>query len=345
MATGKKRPSSQKSTANDKSAPSKSTATKKSAASKSAASKSTANKSTANKSAASKSTAGKQRSAEPRYPVVHMDVPSESSDEAAAALFSLGASGVEERDAATLDKPSEGEVLLVAHFDDEDRARIACGALPWPGRLTHIVGDDWKHNWRAFFKPTRIGKRLVIRPSWEEVTPKKGDVIITVDPGQAFGTGTHETTRLVLAELDACVRGGERVLDAGCGSGILAIGALLLGAKDALCVDVDPDAIVVTLENAEINDVADRVVANTTPVAKLRRQFDLVVANIESRVLIPMAPQLAKRVAPGGTLVLSGLLAPEEVAVRKAYRGLGLRYVRTRQDGEWIALSYRAARA
>lgn len=299
----------------------------------------------ASKSAAKKPSVDETRAAEPRYPVVHMDVPSESSDDAAAALFSLGATGVEERDATTLDKPSAGEVMLVAHFDDEDRARIACGALPWPGRLTHIVGDDWKHNWRAFFKPTRIGKRLVIRPSWEEVKAKKGDVIITVDPGQAFGTGTHETTRLVLAELDAHVRGGERVLDAGCGSGILAIGALLLGAKDALCVDVDPDAIVVTLENAEINDVADRVVANTTPVAKLRRQFDLVVANIESRVLIPMAAQLAKRVAPGGTLVLSGLLAPEEVAVRKAYRGLGLRYVRTRQDGEWIALSYRAARA
>ncbi len=279
----------------------------------------------------------------PRYPTLHVRVPSPRSDEVAATLFALGASGVEERDASTLDKSGDAsETLLVGHFDDEDRARVASAALAWPARLEHVVGDEWKHRWREFFKPTRIGERLVIRPSWEPVTPRERDVVLTLDPGQAFGTGTHESTRLVLAEVEASVRGGERVLDAGCGSGILAIAALLLGAKRAVCVDVDPDAIAVTRENAEINGVEGRLEASTKSVASLRARFELVLANIENRVLVPMAPALAKRVAPGGLLVLSGLLAEQERDVRAAYRGL--RFVRKREAGDWISLAFRAPR-
>src|SRR5690606_33199087 len=127
--------------------------------------------------------------------------------------------------------------------------------------------------------------------------------------GQAFGTGTHESTRLVLAEVDALVRGGERVLDVGCGSGILSIGALLLGAGSALAIDVDPIAVSVTAENAAENGVADRLRAETTAIEDVGGDYELVLANIQSGVLIPMAPSLTARVSPGGHLVLSGLLA------------------------------------
>ncbi|AKF09035.1 50S ribosomal protein L11 methyltransferase [Sandaracinus amylolyticus] len=284
----------------------------------------------------------------PRYPTVHVEVPENDVDEASAMLWELGASGVEERDASTLDKPVEGGALLVAHFDDEDEARIATEALigeerGWSARIEHIVGDEWKHRWREFFKPTRIGNRLVIRPSWEQVDAREGDVVLTLDPGQAFGTGTHETTRLVLAELEWWVRGGEHVLDVGCGSGILSIGALLLGAADAVAIDNDELAIDATNENAEANGVADRVKASTTPIEQIEGRWGLVVANIEARVLLPMAEALMARVAPGGMLVLSGLLLQDEDEIRRAYAAM--EPVARRQERDWIALTFRAPEA
>ncbi|MBX7192139.1 MAG: 50S ribosomal protein L11 methyltransferase [Sandaracinaceae bacterium] len=279
---------------------------------------------------------------EPRYPTVHVEVPHEQSAEVAQMLFALGASGVEERDATTLDKAgAEGTVTLVAHFDDEDRARIVAEASPHPARVVHIVGDDWKHRWREFFKPTRVGKRLLVRPSWEPVDAREGDVVLTIDPGQAFGTGTHETTRLVLAELEEIVRGGEHVLDVGCGSGILAVGALLFGAARAEGVDIDDESMQASRENAAANGVAARMRVAKRPVGEVRGTFPIVLANIESRVLVPLASAIAARVAPGGTLVLSGLLAHEEEELKDAYGSLGLAHEKTTRDKDWIAMLWR----
>jgi ribosomal protein L11 methyltransferase len=279
---------------------------------------------------------------EPRYPTVHVEVPHDQTAEVAAMLFALGASGVEERDATTLDKTgAEGTVTLVAHFDDEDRARIVVEAAPFPARLVPIVGDDWKHRWREFFKPTRVGERLLVRPSWEPVEPREGDVVLTIDPGQAFGTGTHETTRLVLAELEKIVRGGETVLDVGCGSGILAIGALLFGAARAEGVDIDDESMQASRENAQANGVSGRFRVAKKPVGDVKPLFPIVLANIESRVLVPLARAIASRVAPGGTLVLSGLLAPEEEEILDTYAPLGLEHVRTAREKDWIAMIWR----
>jgi ribosomal protein L11 methyltransferase len=282
---------------------------------------------------------------EPRYPYVHVEAPLDASEELSALLFELGAQGVEERDASTLDKPRSAGVLLVASFATEDDAREAIDALAEldpavAAELVFVVGDAWRDAWRAYFKPTRIGRRLVVRPSWEPFDAAPDDVVLTIDPGRAFGTGTHETTRLVLTEVDARVRGGESVLDVGAGTGILAVAALLVGAARARCVDNDPDTVAVVVETAERNGVEARVQADATPVESLTERYDLVLANIEARVLIPLAAAIAARVAPGGTLVLSGLLVGQEDDVIAAYPDLTCEARPTM--GEWAALVLRA---
>jgi ribosomal protein L11 methyltransferase len=273
---------------------------------------------------------------EPRYPYLHIDVPPEELEEVSYLLWELGALGVEERDATTLIKSDAG-ITLVASFADEAGARAAIdGLAPRAARLEHVIGDAWREAYKQYFKVTRLGPRLVIRPSWEPYQPKPEDVVVTLDPGRAFGTGTHESTRLLMAALDQHVRGGERVLDVGCGTGILAICALMLGARDALCLDVDPDAVVVARENALANGVQAKLRAETTSVERVAGGFPLVLANIQASVLVPLAPALAARVEPRGLLLLSGLLCGQEHEVLAAYPEFELAAAPT--EGEWIAL-------
>lgn len=277
----------------------------------------------------------------PRYPYVHVPVEAEEVEEVSYLLWELGALGVEERDATTLNKPSNSDVLLVASFPDDASAQSAIDQLGRSGAsLEQVVGDDWRDAYKKYFKVTPLGQRLVIRPSWEPYEAKPHEVVVTVDPGRAFGTGTHESTRLLMQALDRHVAGGERVLDVGCGTGILAICALKLGARDALCIDVDPDAVAVTEENASFNDVAARVEAATTAVEDVTGQYPLVLANIQATVLIPLAEAIAARLAPGGLLLLSGILIGQQDEVRAAYPGLTL--VDSPREGEWIALLLRS---
>ena len=275
---------------------------------------------------------------EPRYPYVHVDVLSEEVEEVSYLLWELGAQGVEERDATTLERnAASGEVTLVASFENDAAAQQAVAELaPRPARLAHVEGDGWRDAYKKYFKVTPLGARLVIRPSWEPYQPAAHEVVVTVDPGRAFGTGTHESTRLLMQVLDRRVRGGERVLDVGCGTGILAICALKLGAVQALCVDVDPDAVEVTRENALANDVADRVQAATTATEELTGSYEVVLANIQANVLVPLASALKARVAPAGTLMLSGILKGQEHDVLAAYPGMKL--AEAPEEGEWIAL-------
>jgi ribosomal protein L11 methyltransferase len=273
---------------------------------------------------------------EARYPYVHVPVETEEVDEVSYLLWELGALGVEERDATTLNKSLDG-VLLVASFADDAAAQAAIDELGRSGAsLEHVIGDDWRDAYKKYFKVTPLGERLVIRPSWEPYEAKPHEVVVTVDPGRAFGTGTHESTRLVMQALDKHVRGGERVLDVGCGTGILAICALKLGAREARCIDVDPDAIAVTRENAEFNAVSAQVEADTTAVEEIDGTYPLVLANIQATVLIPLAEQIAARVAPGGLLFLSGILIGQEDEVRAAYPAFSL--LEAPKEGEWIAL-------
>lgn len=279
------------------------------------------------------------------HPYVAVDVDSEQAEEAGALLFELGAQGVEQRDAATLVHGVPGRVTLIASFEQRADAQTALGELPavWSPRTGDFVGDAWLDEWKQHFEPFLICEHLVVRPPWREHVAKAGERVIVLEPGRAFGTGLHETTSLVaevLADRAATLR-GTRMLDVGCGSGVLSLVGLALGVGAARAVDVDPNAIAVTRENAERNGFADRVVADETPVGELGELYPMVVANIEAKTLVELAPSLTARVAPCGTLVLSGILAPDVAPaqledVRRAYAGLALGEVR--RKGEWIAV-------
>ncbi len=283
-------------------------------------------------------------SAEARYPYLHVDVSNEEVEEVSYLLWELGAQGVEERDQTTLNRGThEQGVTLVASFAEEGEAQDAARELyPREATVAFVVGDGWRDAYKAYFKVTHLGERLVIRPSWEPYTPSPTEVVVTVDPGRAFGTGTHESTRLVMKELDGRVRGGERVLDVGCGTGILAICALKLGAAAAVCLDVDPDAVAVCQENADLNGVRDRVQAATTAVEDVPGSYPIVLANIQATVLIPLATAIAGRVAESGLLVLSGILVGQEGDVLAAYPGFET--LATPREGEWIALTLKRRR-
>jgi ribosomal protein L11 methyltransferase len=279
----------------------------------------------------------------PRYPYVAIDVTEGDAEEAGALLVVLGAPGVEQRDDTTMARGPGGRVTLVASFERHEDARATAGELPpaWSPRVEEVVGDAWRDEWKKHFEPFRVCPGIVVCPPWKTVEPG-ADQVIVLEPGRAFGTGLHETTSLVAEVLAGMPLGGATVLDVGCGSGILALVALRLGAAGARAIDVDPDAVAVTRENALRNAMSDRMVADDTPVADVAGTFPVVLANIESRTLVDLASALVARVAPGGSVVLSGILAPDVAPiqiedVRHAYGAL--REVDLRRKGEWIALT------
>jgi ribosomal protein L11 methyltransferase len=186
----------------------------------------------------------------------------------------------------------------------------------------------------------------LIVPTWEEVEQQPGDLVMRIDPGMAFGTGGHETTRLCLEVLEQCMECREwpaapSLLDLGTGSGILAMAAALLGAGRILALDIDPDAVVVAQENLQLNALEDSVECGTTPLESLTERFDIILANILAEELVRLAPYLAERLNPGGSLILSGILREKEALVRKGFDQGILRYISTAADGEWTALLYR----
>ena len=209
---------------------------------------------------------------------------------------------------------------------------------------TRIVHEeDWAEAWKAYFPVMRVGQRLVIRPTWRRHRRLPGDVVLALDPGMAFGTGLHPTTRLCLAALESiAVDGrvdGARVLDVGCGSGILAIAALKLGASDALGVDTDPIAIESTVANARRNRLARRIRARAGRLPSGEPPFDVVVANLIAGVLVPLASALRDELRAGGTLVASGIFVDREADVRSAFEAVGLAIQGRSDEGDWVALT------
>ena len=203
-------------------------------------------------------------------------------------------------------------------------------------RIEDLADREWEREWMRDFRPMRFGKRLWVCPSGHEVSDL-GAVVIRLDPGLAFGTGTHPTTALCLAFLDSETLEGRRVLDYGCGSGVLAIAALLLGAASATGVDIDPQALLAASSNAVANGVGGRL-ALLPGSADCGSGYDLVVANILARPLIEMAPRLAASIAPGGRLALSGILTKQAGAVQAAYE-TRIAFDPPRSSDDWVLLT------
>lgn len=219
----------------------------------------------------------------------------------------------------------------------------AFGLRPIGELTTRIVHEaDWAEAWKAHFPVLRAGRRLVVKPTWRRHRRLPDDVVLALDPGMAFGTGLHPTTRLCLAGVEALADrghiGGARVLDVGCGSGILAIAALKLGAAMAFGIDTDPIAIEATTANAARNRLARRILARGGSLPTGEVPFDVVLANLIAGLLVPLAPLLRDELRPGGALLASGIFVDREVEVRGAFEAAGLAVVGRSAEGEWVAL-------
>ncbi|RJX29090.1 MAG: methyltransferase domain-containing protein [Desulfarculus sp.] len=218
-------------------------------------------------------------------------------------------------------------------------------ALAPPGAVTvsfrALPPEDWSLNWKKHFHPRLVARRIIVAPPWEPASPAEGQVVIVIDPGQAFGTGQHESTQLVLRRIERLADQGHlpgRVLDVGCGSGILALAALRLGAASALAIDIDPQAVEAARANARLNGLSQGLEANLTPLDQIGERFPLVLANLTAKDLMELAGPLAARLAPGGELVASGLLVEQIGPVRQAFAGLGLSLVEQDSLAGWAAL-------
>lgn len=214
-------------------------------------------------------------------------------------------------------------------------------------RVTVLEPENWAESWKAFFPPQHIGERTVVVPTWHQYDPSPGEVIIHLDPGMAFGTGLHATTRLCLAAIERYLQPGSRVLDVGTGSGILSIAAALQGAAAVDAIDIDPVSVRVAADNATLNAVDDRVRVSLGTVGGRGRHdvprhsatgYDLVLANILAEVIIDLAPGLAAAVRPDGLLIGSGIIAEKADAVAAMLRGAGVELVAREQEGDWVAL-------
>ena len=193
--------------------------------------------------------------------------------------------------------------------------------------FTGLAEEDWAGAWREYFHPRLVTQRLIVAPPWEKAQPQGDQVVLVIDPGQAFGTGQHQSTQLILRHLERLADFGElpaTLLDVGCGSGILGLAALRFGARHVLGIDVDPEAIAASQANAELNGLSAGLEVSLTPLEDIEQRFPLVLANIIVHELCLLAQPLVARLAPGGELVLSGLLVDQINQVREAFGAQGL---------------------
>ena len=219
------------------------------------------------------------------------------------------------------------------------RARLDADGIAHTIQWEKVEEEDWATAWKQFYHPTHVGEHLVVCPSWEPYERQPGEVVLTLDPGMAFGTGTHETTRLCMELLEEVVTPETRLLDVGTGSGILAVAALLLGAQSAVGVDIDEVAVRVARENAQQNGVSDRVAFLAGDLTqRVEGSYQVVSANIVADVILRLLPDLGRFLLPQGTFIASGIIDTREQEVADAIAAAGYQVLEIRRMGGWTAI-------
>ena len=289
---------------------------------------------------------------------LRFQIPGDRLEQVESRLEALGALSVTLRDARDEplfepppgSLPMWGQVKVDALFpEDADAGSIrealtaTLGQAPQGWSVERLEDQAWERSWMDQFEPMRFGERLWIVPSWHE-PPEPEAVNLLLDPGLAFGTGTHPTTALCLEWLDSHPPAGREVLDFGCGSGVLALAALKLGAAQVTGVDIDEQALVASRENVARNGIDSEKLALYLPEQfPATTEFDLVIANILAGPLVELAPKLVSHLRPGGDIILSGILQEQSEAVQEAYRP-SIEFVDVRQREEWVCLHGRRMR-
>lgn len=280
----------------------------------------------------------------------------EAADAVAELLARHAPGGVAIHDEAPRPPPFEDEppapsdrVRMAAYVPDTPEGAAAREAIEqslWllsrlaplgPLAVRVFTEDDWATAWKEHFQVLHVGERMIIRPTWRAYEPRAGELVITLDPGLAFGTGQHPSTQLCLGALERRVQPGMRVLDVGTGSGILALAAARLGAGDVLALDVDAQAVTAATANVELNELAG-VIAVRQGTLPAGEGYDVVVANIVARVIADLAPGLARALRPGGTLIAGGIVEERAAEVVAALERGGLAVVERAAQPPWVAL-------
>ena len=287
--------------------------------------------------------------------IVHSPVP--ISESIASFIADLTGGGVEIAD----DRDSADHVYILGYLETDDPTlsdKLAAvrsylidihRQLPqYPQaslELDEIENQDWHRKWKESFKPFRLSANIIVKPSWEEYSPSPDEKVIEIDPGMAFGTGLHASTRLATELMESHLNSNpsvpQNVLDVGTGTGILAIGAALLGCKKIAAIDNDPEAITAAVDNITANQLADIIEASTTDLAELTGPYEMILANIIHNTLVEMAPTLANLLTSGGILIMAGILTGAQAEkIVKVYNDAGLTNIESRSSGEWSALSF-----